>query len=403
MKLFLADIVVTGVGRQVIDAGGVLVDDLGRIAAVGTAAELTALPGAADATLTDLGAATLLPGLIDSHVHLGFDGSEAPVQHMIDASDADLLIGMLAAARNLLAAGVTTARDLGARSKLDLAVLEAVETGQAPGPRLVVANEPITTGHGHCWFMGCEQDDRDGIRRAVREHAQAGATVIKVMATGGFMTEGSRPWDAQYGAQDLAVLVEEAHRQGRPVAAHAHGLAGIRNAVSAAVNTIEHCSWAAPDRVDYDSDVVAEIADRRIFVCPTTNLHALNPIRRPVSSMPVAEELITGRIDRLRRMREAGVRLVAGTDAGVNLVPHGAYAAGLEALAASGMAPLEVIECATSRAAEACGVDHLTGSLAPGLAADLVAVMGDATTDISRLRAPALIVSRGRRFDATAA
>jgi imidazolonepropionase-like amidohydrolase len=403
MELFLADTVVTGVDRRVIAGGAVLVDDTGRIAAVGPATEIAADPAAAAAVRTDLGPATLLPGLIDCHVHLGFDGSEAPVQHMIDATDADLLTGMLAAARRLLAAGVTTARDLGARSKLDLTVQEAVETGQAPGPRLVVANEPITTGGGHCWFMGCETDDRDSLRRAVREHHQAGATVIKVMATGGFMTEGSLPWHTQYGAQDLAVLVEEAHRRDRRVAAHAHGLAGIRNAVAAAVNSIEHCSWAAPDRVDYDSDLVAEIADRNIFVCPTTNLHTLNPSRRPLSSTPVAEELITGRIDRLRRMREAGVRLVAGTDAGINLVPHGAYAAGLEALAASGMPLLEVIECATSRAAQACGVDHLTGSLTPGLSADLVAVNGDATADISLLRAPGLIVSRGRRFDDIAA
>src|ERR1700730_7138733 len=188
MELFLADIVVTGVDRRVITGGAVLVDDVGRIAAVGAASEVEVIPGAAQAVRTDLGPATLLPGLIDSHVHLGFDGSDAPVQHMLDASDADLLVGMLAAARSLLAAGVTTARDLGARSKLDLTVLEAVETGRVPGPRLVVANEPITTGGGHCWFMGCERDDRDGLRLAVREHTQSGATVIKVMATGGFMT-----------------------------------------------------------------------------------------------------------------------------------------------------------------------------------------------------------------------
>jgi imidazolonepropionase-like amidohydrolase len=222
------------------------------------------------------------------------------------------------------------------------------------------------------------------------------------MATGGFMTEGTRPWDAQYGAQDLAVVVEEATRRDRPVAAHAHGLAGIRNAVAAGVHTIEHCSWAAPDRVDYDDDLVAEIADRNIFVCPTTNWRTLDTTLPRLGSMPVPEELITGRLDRLRRMREAGVRLVAGTDAGVNLVPHGAYAAGLEALAASDMPPLDVIECATSGAARACGVADVTGSLTPGLEADLVAVNGDATTDISLLRFPTLIVSRGRRFDPAA-
>jgi imidazolonepropionase-like amidohydrolase len=403
VELLTADTVVTGIDREVIAGGAVLVDDRGRIAAVGPAPEVAGAPGAAGAVRTDLGAATLLPGLIDCHVHLGFDGSEAPVQHMIDASDAQLLIGMLTAARNLIAAGVTTARDLGARSKLDLVVQEEIETGRAPGPRLVVANEPITTGQGHCWFMGCEHDDRDGLRRAVREHRQAGATVIKVMATGGFMTEGSTPWTAQYGRDELRVLVEEAARLDRPVAAHAHGLAGIRNAVAAGVHTIEHCSWAAPDGVDYDVDVVAEIAARGIFVCPTTNWRTLNPPAPQLGSIRVPEELITGRIERLRRMREAGVRLVAGTDAGVNLVPHGAYAGGLEALAASGMTVLEVIESATSRAAEACGVAGVTGRLAPGLDADVVAVDGDVTVDVSLLRHPTMVMRQGRRFDPAAA
>jgi imidazolonepropionase-like amidohydrolase len=233
----------------------------------------------------------------------------------------------------------------------------------------------------------------------VREHSQAGATLIKVMATGGFLTQGSTPWDAQFDGEDVLVLVEEAARRDRLVAAHAHGLAGIRNAVQAGVHTIEHCSWAAPDRVDYDDDVVAEIADRGIFVCPTTNCRTMETTRLGVTSVPVPEELITGRLDRLARMRRAGVRLVAGTDAGVNHVPHGAYAGGLEALAASGMPVLEVIECATSRAAEACGVAKLTGSLEPGKEADLVAVGGDATSDISLLGHPTLVMSRGRRFD----
>lgn len=149
MELLTADKVVTGVGQTVIDHGAVLVEGQ-RIAAVGSLEDVMGHPEALGANRHDYGASTLLPGMIDSHVHLAFDASEAPVQHMIASDDARLLIQMLRSARALLAAGVTSARDLGARSKLDLVVQEAIGTGAAVGPRLVVANEPITTTGGHC-------------------------------------------------------------------------------------------------------------------------------------------------------------------------------------------------------------------------------------------------------------
>jgi len=226
--------------------------------------------------------------------------------------------------------------------------------------------------------------------------------VIKVMATGGFMTEGSAPWHAQFASTEILALVEEARRLDKTIAAHAHGLEGIRNAVGAGVDTIEHCSWAGRTGVHYDEDVVGSIVAQGIFVCPTTNTRTLDPHPVQLSSVAVPDELITGRMERLRRMREAGVRFVAGTDAGINLVPHGAYVRGLEALAASGMPPLEVIECATSRAAEACGIGARTGRLEPGLDADVVAVAGDATTDVSLLVRPTMVMQRGRLFDPTA-
>jgi imidazolonepropionase-like amidohydrolase len=211
---------------------------------------------------------------------------------MMAASDHQLLVEMLRNARRLLAAGVTTARELGARGLLDLVVQEAIEEGKAPGPRLLVSNQPITVTGGHCWFMGCERDDHDGLRRAVREHHKAGAQVIKVMATGGFMTAGSAPWHAQFGPDELRVIVEEARRLGKRVAAHAHGLTGIRNSVAAGVDTIEHCSWAAETGENFDEEVAAAIVDKGIFVCPTANVHLLRPRRVPLgrrsSSAPPA-------------------------------------------------------------------------------------------------------------------
>jgi imidazolonepropionase-like amidohydrolase len=397
VELWTADRVLTGVDRTVISQGAVLVDG-DRLGAVGDLDTVASSPDAAGATRRDFGDSTILPGLIDCHVHLAFDGSDAPVDHMIHSTDVQLLIQMLRNARSLLAAGVTTARDLGARSKLDLVVQEAIECGNAPGPRLVVSNEPITTTGGHCWFMGCERDDRAALRKAVREHHKAGAQVIKVMATGGFMTGGSAPWHAQFADEEMMVLVEEGRRLDKTVAAHAHGLVGIRNAVAAGVDTIEHCSWAGRAGVDYDEDVVGAIVEKGIFVCPTTNARTLQLEPLPPDSV-VPEELRTGRLTRLRLMREAGIRLVAGTDAGITRLPHGAYVGGLEALAASGMSNLEVIESATSRAAEACGVSAVTGSLRTGKEADVVVVDGDAAADLSLLRRPKVVMRRGKVFD----
>jgi imidazolonepropionase-like amidohydrolase len=344
-----------------------------------------------------------LPGLIDTHVHLAFDASDAPVQHMRASSDAQLLVQMVRAARALLGAGVTTARDLGARSKLDLVVQEAIETGMTSGPRLVVANEPITSTGGHCWFMGCERDDEASLRRSVREHHKAGAQFIKVMATGGFMTDGSTPWHAQFASREMLVLTEEARRLDKRVAAHAHGLEGIRNAVVAGVDTIEHCSWAGRNSVDFDDDVMGSIVEQGIFVCPTTNLRWFEsgPPRQLSSVVPPAG-LAEGRTERLARMRDAGVRLVAGTDAGINLVPHGAFVRGLEALVAAGFPPVEVIESATSRAAQACGLGEVTGRLEAGKDADIVVFAGDATVDVSVLVHPLLIMQRGHIWDPAA-
>jgi imidazolonepropionase-like amidohydrolase len=401
MELLTADRVITGTGQRVIEGGAVLVGG-SSILAVGPAAQVRSGPDAAGASVRDLSGHSLLPGLIDCHVHLGFDASESPVDHMIAASDGQLLAEMLRNARSLLAAGVTTARELGARGLLDLVAQEAIEEGMAPGPRLLVSNQPITVTGGHCWFMGCERDDRGGLRRAVREHDQAGAQVIKVMASGGFMTAGPAPWDAQFGPDELRLVVEEARRLGKRVAAHAHGLTGIRNSVAAGVDTIEHCSWAAETGENFDEEVAAAIVDKGIFVCPTTNVRALRPGRMRRVSLgghPVPPGLVQQRRERLRRMREMGVRLVAGTDAGVSRVPHGAYAAGLEALAASGMPAEEVIECATSRAAQACGLDLVTGTVEPGKDADLLAVPGNPVTDLSVLHHPAMVMTRGRIYD----
>lgn len=385
MKLLTADRVYTGRPGEVMARAGVLIDGTG-IAWVGP---LDQLPPDrwAEAEVVELPGASLLPGLIDCHVHLAFDASADPVAHMRTSTDTELVILMLHSARELLMAGVTTARDLGARGFLDVAVKRAINEGLAEGPRLLTATRPITTTGGHCWFMGGEFDGLDAVRYAVRLHHREGADLIKVMATGGVMTPGSAHWHAQFSAEELAAIVYESHRLDKRVAAHCHGTSGIQLAVNAGVDTIEHCSWLARGTVqEYDPRIAEAIAEAGIHVCPTVSCR----------SMSLGKDRWERRAERLTWMREAGIQIVAGTDAGINLNPHGAYVGGLEALVDSGMSTPEVLEAATSRAARALDLEAVTGSLDEGKEADVIAVDGDPLVDVGCLRHLRLVMTRGR-------
>ncbi len=389
MRLYTAAALLPSASAEVVSDGGVLIDGT-RIVAAGPAGPLRASAGTADTEVVDLGDVTILPGLIDTHVHLGFDGGPGPVARMRAETDTEQLILMLRSARELLRAGVTTARDLGARSFLDIAVRDAIARGTAEGPRLVTAARPLTPVGGHCWFMGGECGSADELRHMVRVHHRQGADFIKVMSTGGFMTEGSAPWFAQFTAGELRAAVDEAHRLGHRVAAHAHGRDGIAQAVAARVDTIEHCSFVGEDGIfgsDFDPGLAAAIAAAGIFVCPTINVHAAMFRER---YGPVLEEVIMA-------LHRRGVQLIAGTDAGVDNCPHGAYVCGLEALAAAGLPARDVLDAATARAARAIGVGDRAGSLEPGKDADLIAVRGDPLRDISMLHRAELVVARGNQ------
>jgi imidazolonepropionase-like amidohydrolase len=350
---------------------------------------------------TDYRGATILPGLIDCHVHLGFDGGPDPAARMQAETDEQQLVLMLATARDLLGVGVTTARDLGARSFLGVVVRDAIAAGLARGPRLVVAGPPVTVTGGHCWFMGGEADSEDDLRRIVRTQRKHGADLIKVMATGGFMTRGSAPWYAQFTTEQLAVIVAEAQRVDMAVAAHAHGLEGIRRAVAAGVTSIEHCSWVTETNERFfDERVAADIAEQGIVVCPTINVNA--PYVTELTGIAVGENV--------RRMREMGVRIIAGTDAGIDNTPHHQYAGGLAAMVSLlGFCPSDVIAMATTEAAAALGLGAVTGRLAPGYEADLIVVDGDPLADVAALGQLRRVVARGHdyvpdsgRFDVSA-
>lgn len=404
MELITASQVITGVPGEIIEDGGIIIDK-DTIVAVGIGAELRRSSAFDGASSTHLDGKTLLPGLIDCHIHLALDASDDPNGHIQEWSSERLLVQMLYNARSLVAAGVTTARDLGAPGHLAGLVRDAINNDLAIGPRLLVSNQPITVTGGHGWYMGSECDDITELRRAVREHRRAGADVIKIMSTGGFLTTGTSAAASQFTFDEVRTVVDEAHHLGMRVASHAHGTSAIRDAVVAGVDSVEHCTWVGSDGLDFDIDLVEEIVRRGVFVCATTNARLFMPssdgnnLGKAVVHPPY---LMEGRFDRLRIMREAGMLLVVGTDAGIPMVPHRAYAEGVMHLSASGMRPLEMIEAATSRAASACGVSDVTGSLVPGKQADVICVEGDLLSDFETLRNPVIVIKGGRRCSVNA-
>ncbi|MBC3840287.1 amidohydrolase family protein [Streptacidiphilus sp. 4-A2] len=380
-RLILADRLVSAVGDQVIRQAAVAVED-GLITWVGRRDDVGG-SGYEQAQVLDLGARTLLPGLIDAHVHLGFDGGSAPVESMTGADDEQLLGLMLSAAGRCLEAGITTVRDLGFRG---CARGNCSPRGRPPapaaggGPADHHRGRPLLV-HGRGVPRPRQPRRRSGAqpRRGRRPHQDHGH--------GRFPDHRHRPGAPQFDEGRLRLVVDRANRLGMRVAAHAHGTAGIRMAVAAGVDTVEHCSWVGAAGLEFDPRVAERMAAQGVFVCPTVNRNARNPEGR----LPWDQ-----RAEHIAALHAAGVAVVAGTDAGIEHIPHDGLATGLEILRDAGLGPLEVIRAATSVAAAALGVADLTGSVRAGLSADLIAVDRDPTADLGALSEPSFILLRGR-------
>jgi imidazolonepropionase-like amidohydrolase len=346
----------------------------------------------------DLDGRSLLPGLIDCHVHFFLDGSPDPIKSLQSDSDA---LSMLKAARHAeitLLAGVTTVRDLGAKNRLNISLKHAIEMGIASGPRVLASGQSICMTGGHGWPFGQEADGVDGVRRAVREQLKAGADLIKLMATGGVMTPGVEPGAVQLTLEELSAGVEEAHKAGRRTACHAQGNQGIKNALRAGVDTIEH-------GVFLDDEALALFLAKKAFLVPTISppFHILEKGVRsgiPAFAIEKTKRVKAIHIDSAKKAYRAGITIAMGTDAGTPLNRHGGNLKELELLVRIGLRPMEAIVAATGTAAGMIGWEDRVGTIEAGKLADLVVVEGDPLRDITLLQKNEKIVAvmKGGRF-----
>jgi imidazolonepropionase-like amidohydrolase len=385
---------VDGRGGPPIEPGRVLIEG-DRIRSVGAALEPPA-----EAQRYDFPDATILPGLIDCHVHLA-DVGEADPQDSAGEDDAVRVLRLAQHAARTLRAGVTTVRDVGGRHHLEFGFRKGVEAGLAIAPRLWLCGKIVsmTTPGADMWpGMYRQADGPWEVAKAVREQVKAGADAIKVMATGAIMAPANeRPGQAQYRPHELQAAVETAHGLGRRVAAHAHGIEGIRNAAAAGVDTIEHGTY-----LHQDPSVAAQMAERGIALVPTLKAGAL--LADPPGPGIPAEIVEKARAARehagrsFRLAMEAGVPIAMGTDAATSFNYHGENTDELALMVEAGMTPIHAITAATSTAARALGRDHELGTLQPGLLADLIVVRGNPVVDVSLLRQPPQAVFLGGRL-----
>ena len=336
----------------------------------------------------DMGGLTAIPGLIDAHVHMVLDPALMSVAEQLSQAPDTVRSKMVQRAEAMLRAGITTARDLGGGSWLELELRDRIAAGEIAGPRLLCAGQPVTSVGGHCHFWGGEAADVEAAETVIQRQHEHGVDLIKLMATGGMQTPGSQPKDAQFDAGETRAIVAAANALGYEVAAHCHGTSGIRYAAEAGVRTIEHCSWIGESgrREAYDPNIAADVARRGVWISPTVNAGWAR-------FGPDFAAVVTAN---MRGMQEAGCRLIASTDAGIPNVRHEDLPKALPVFAKlAQLSPVETLKSATSASAEALGIADETGALRPGLAADFVLVDGDPLADLDVLQSPVQVVARG--------
>lgn len=326
---------------------------------------------------------TMLPGLINAHVHFSLDGSADSVANLLGEAHLTTAYKAAAAAEATLRAGTTTVRDLGCSGAIGIHLKKAVDAGFVRGPRIMASGACIVMTGGHNRFIGIEVDGVDEARKAARQQLKLGADLIKVVSTGGVITSGVEPEHVQLSAAEMRAAVDEAHNCGKHAASHAQGEEGIANSLDAGVDTIEHGIYLT-------QALMNQMLRQGTALVPTLTpmrriLQESDEIQLPAYAVEKMRRTSVPWLESFRRASEAGIPIVAGTDAGTPGNPHGSVAIEVKFMVQAGLSEERALGSATHVAAKAIGMADKVGSIKPGLFADLIFVRGNPLEDIQVL------------------
>jgi imidazolonepropionase-like amidohydrolase len=332
----------------------------------------------------DISGKTILPGLIDCHVHLCLDGSPDPMTSISKDSIPQLTLKASHHARQTLEAGVTTIRDMGGRDYVDIAVRDGIESGLLQGPRMVCSGRLVCMTGGHGWQFGREASGVDEVRKAVREQLKMGVNFIKLIATGGVMTKGVDPGATQFTLEELMAGVEEARKAGRRTATHAQGTEGIKNSLRAGVNCIEHGFFL-------DDEAIELMLEMNAYLVPTLNAPyqiIRGGVKRGVPRYAVekSKSVMKSHFQSVGRAHRSKIPIAMGTDAGTPFNCHGENLKEMELLMKTGFTPMETIVATAKTASEVLGLEKKIGTLEKGKVADLIVVDGSPLQNITLLQ-----------------
>lgn len=388
---------IDGTGADPITNAAVHVKD-GKIAWVGSADSLP--ESAKNAAHKDISGKWLLPGLIDAHIHVCYNGFES-IFTLLERSRDDLVLEAVHTVKTILSHGTTTVRDIGGEKYIEMSLRKAINAGHIPGPRMKTSGKVIAMTGGHAHFIAREADGPEEVRKAAREQIKAGADTVKLMATGGSATPGQDIMASQFTVEEMAAAVDAAHSMGRTVAAHCHGTGGIKNCMLAGVDSIEHGTYLDEETADM------MVANGAILVLtlgvgdPDLERYPLSPVQRGDAERrkPMIEQGVKQIRKTIDLARSKGIFLGIGTDAGGNpLAPHYySMARELELLVGNGVSEMEAITIGTSNNAKVLKWEHEIGTVEVNKFADLLVIDGDPLADITNLRNVVAVYKGGEK------
>ncbi|MBU5438120.1 amidohydrolase family protein [Tissierella sp. MSJ-40] len=364
--LYTGFTLINGTGENPVENAYFLVEG-NKLLTVGSGDKL---PSAENIEIVNLAGKTVIPGLINCHVHITMEPVGDPFSLMLKESQAKTALRGTANLKKHLKSGTTYFRDLGGPDGVDLALRDAVKEGFIEGPEFLVSCKVLTMTGGHGWPMGREADGPEELRKAAREQLKSGADVIKIMATGGVMTPGVEPGSPQLSKEEMEAAIIEAHKAGKKTATHAQGTTGIKNAVLAGIDSVEH-------GIFLDDEVIELMVERNVYLVPTLvapYFIVKNGVEAgiPKHAVEKARMVMGSHMESFRKAHKAGVKIAMGTDAGTPFNFHDAAPFELKLMVEGGMTPMETIVSSTKTAAELLGVNNNYGTLEEGKFADFL-------------------------------